>query len=45
MFAVSVTSVNDVIIHEELVLTVISTGVLSATEAILSLFLLDILST
>jgi hypothetical protein len=46
MFAVLLTPVHEVItIQEEFTPTVISPGVLSATESILSLFLLDILST
>ena len=46
MFAVLLTFVHDVIdIQEEFTLTVISPWVLSATESIPSLFLLDTLST
>jgi len=46
MFTVFLTSVHDVIaIQEGFTLTVISPWGLSATESIISLFLLDILST
>ena len=46
MFAVLLMSVRDVIaIKKEFTITVICSWVLSATEGILSLFLLDTLST